>query len=413
MKIAMVYPHSAIPVPPIDLFDALAIVTYEISHRLARSDEIVIYPKRRSGEREEETHEGVRIHRVPVLPDQILNETRIFDRWRDPERPYRSSSFYYPFYARRVARQLARERCRIIHVHNFTAFIPVFRAAAPEARIVLHVHDHALLDFDRDRYRERLRRASLILACSRFLAEAIRSRFPEVADRCHPLHNGVDLNAFAPRPEEARGSEKRILFVGRLSPEKGVHVLLEAFRQVGARYPDLRLDLIGPSALAPKQFVDPFDRDPHLVAVKGFYRDAGSYLAHLRSLVPGEIGARVSFLGPVPNSSLVEHYRRSDIFVFPSLWQEPFGMPIVEAMGVGLPVIATRSGAFPETVEDGTTGLLVPRGAARELAAAFERLLGDDALRRRMGEAGRRRAEALFSWDDKVDELRRLYQGIA
>ena len=412
MKVALVYPHSEIPVPPVDLFDALAVVTFEISRRLARDAEVVVFPRRPRGERAEDMFEGVRVRRIPVLADQGLNALKFIDRWRDPRRPFRTTALYYPLYARRVAQQLRRERCDVVHLYNFTSFLPVFRAALPRARIVLHIHDHALTDFDPEVFEPRLRHVSLILACSEFVTDNIRERFPRVRDRCHTLHNGVDLEVFSPSPRDGTAAEstaKRILFVGRLSPEKGVHVLLEAFERVIARVPDAELNLIGPNALAPKQFVDPFDRDPQLVAVKSFYGDPEGYLARLRDDLSPAARDRVKFFGRIPNAHLAEHYRRSRVFVFPSLWHEPFGMPILEAMASGLPVVATRGGAFAETVDDGKTGLLVARGDPVALAEALERLLTDEGLARGMGEAGRKRAEDHFSWDAKVEELKRLY----
>jgi glycosyltransferase involved in cell wall biosynthesis len=79
---------------------------------------------------------------------------------------------------------------------------------------------------------------------------------------------------------------------------------------------------------------------------------------------------------------------------------EGFGFPAAEAMACKLPVIATRAGALPEVVgEDGEAGILVPLGEPARLADAIKRLLGDEALRRKMGEAGRKRMENNFSWN--------------
>jgi glycosyltransferase involved in cell wall biosynthesis len=99
------------------------------------------------------------------------------------------------------------------------------------------------------------------------------------------------------------------------------------------------------------------------------------------------------------HEKLAEYYRSADVFVFPSIWDEPFGIPVIEAMAAGLPVVATRVGGVVETVEDGKTGFLVPPADSHALAEAISALVQDRALRERLGAAGRERALELFSFD--------------
>lgn len=415
MRVAFVYPHSNIPVVPAALGDALGVVNYELARRLARDCDIVVYPRRSPLQPGVNTRDGVTYRRYAVWPDQLLGQLKRLDGvvWRDPRRPFRTSSLYYPMYARRVARDCRARGRDVIHVHAVANFLPIMRHANPAARLVFHAHDHAVNDFDRELMHSWLRHADLILACSGFVAGAIRRRFPELAERCGVLHNGADLERFAP-PRDGRLSRSgddacRLLFVGRIAPEKGVHVLLEAFQGIAARHPRATLDIVGPGDLSPKQFVDPFNEDPLFEGLEKFYQEPASYLAGLKAGVGDEIGDRVRFLGPVPNAELGRYYQQADIFIFPSLWQEPFGMPLVEAMAAGLPVVATESGAFPEIVEHGRTGLLVPRGDARRLAAAVGSLVANPALRRDMGQAGLQRARQQFSWDHSAQRLLTMY----
>jgi glycosyltransferase involved in cell wall biosynthesis len=120
----------------------------------------------------------------------------------------------------------------------------------------------------------------------------------------------------------------------------------------------------------------------------------------------------VRFVGKIPYARIREHYRKAAVVVIPSLWHEPFGIPVIEAMAAGIAVIATRGGAFPEIVEHERTGLLVDRGDAIGLADAISRLISDDQLRTAMGIAGRKRARELFSWDRVVGQLQGLYEGL-
>jgi glycosyltransferase involved in cell wall biosynthesis len=121
---------------------------------------------------------------------------------------------------------------------------------------------------------------------------------------------------------------------------------------------------------------------------------------------------KVTFVNRVDHSELAEWYRRADIFVFPSLWQEPFGMPPTEAMAAGLPVVATRSGALPEIVVDGETGLLVERGDVDGLAQALLELLRNPAKRSRMGAAGRSRVLEHFNWSHHTDNWLDVYRNL-
>ena len=101
-----------------------------------------------------------------------------------------------------------------------------------------------------------------------------------------------------------------------------------------------------------------------------------------------------------------------DAFVMPSSW-EAFPLAVLEAMRCGLPVAATRVGGVPEAVADGVTGRLVDPGDDQALAAALGELLGDSALRRRLGDAGREEAERRFDLERMIDEIASLYRRIA
>jgi glycosyltransferase involved in cell wall biosynthesis len=410
-RIAQVYPHSDIPLPHTRLYDALAIVNYEIGRRLARRSEVVTYPKWLPGEKEVETHEGVIYRRIPVGIDRALNGLKVLDAVRlyNRRRPFRLSPIYYAHYAHEVARDIRARGCDIVHLHTISNFIGPIRRANPAARIVLHMHDHSLADFDPAVIGPRLRQATMVLACSRFVADGIRRLHPEAAPRCHELYNGVDERFLQAHAQPA--ASRTVLYVGRLCPEKGVHVLLSAMGAVLRDHPQANLSLVGPLDLSPKDFVDPQERDPLFGGLARYYSQPQDYQALIHGLA-GALDGRAFLHGRVPNSEICAHYARAGIFVFPSLWHEPFGIPVIEAMAAGLPVVATRAGALPEVVIDGETGILVERGDGAGLAAAIGTLLANPNLRQRMGAAGRRRVQQLFTWDRSVERLERLY-GIA
>jgi glycosyltransferase involved in cell wall biosynthesis len=119
---------------------------------------------------------------------------------------------------------------------------------------------------------------------------------------------------------------------------------------------------------------------------------------------------RVAITGAVPREELLARYAAADVFAFPSLWDEGYGLPPVEAMAAGVPVVASRSGAVVETVVDGETGFLVEKNDPASLAAAIARLLDDDGLRSTMGARARQRALDCFTWHQAATRAMELYE---
>jgi glycosyltransferase involved in cell wall biosynthesis len=172
--------------------------------------------------------------------------------------------------------------------------------------------------------------------------------------------------------------------VSNFYPYKGHDALVAAARRVLARIPDALFVLIG--------------------------RDAGTLAESRRQAEAGGLAGRFRF--PGDRADVPDFLRAADLFVHPSR-EEGFSNAILEAMAAGLPVAAFDVGGNREAVEDGATGLLAPAGDAAALAEAISTLLADAGARDRMGAAGRRRAEALFSMDAMVDGIAAIYDSLA
>ena len=292
---------------------------------------------------------------------------------------------------------------------NIPQFIPIIRARLPKTRIVLHMHSQWLEQLDAARIERRINAADLVLGVSNFIAAGVQRRFPSFAHRCRHVYNGVDIELFA-RPPDVRPKPKQILYVGRLAPEKGVHILLDAFRIVLAHHPDAHLELIGPERVYPREAIFPTCNDPHVLALEPYFRP-GAYAELLRTKIAEFPSGTISFLNEgVKFVELVPHYHCASIFAFPSVCEESFGMPLVEAMASATPIVAARAGAFPEIVEDGCSGLLVERSNARALADGILQLLSDPDRRDAMAQAAFERASTMFSWDCVTADLLREYE---
>jgi 2-deoxystreptamine N-acetyl-D-glucosaminyltransferase/2-deoxystreptamine glucosyltransferase len=173
------------------------------------------------------------------------------------------------------------------------------------------------------------------------------------------IPSGVEVPASVGEPADP----PEVLFVGRLSPEKGILELVQAAEGI-----------------------------PLLVAGDG----------PLRAQVPGALGF-------VPHHELSPLYERVAVVAVPS-HREGFGVVALEAMAHGRPVVASAVGGLLDIVVDGETGLLVPPGDVGALRGALERLLGDADLRRGLGDAGRRRALEHFAWPAVTDATIAAYE---
>jgi len=224
--------------------------------------------------------------------------------------------------------------------------------------------------------RRALGRADGAIFVSAFARDQARERgYATRTSRVIP--NGVDTASFSPLAEEPP-LPPVFLFAGRMDHQKGVDVLLEAFRRLPPG-PRLRLAGTGPQE----------DEYRRLAASLG-------------------IDGAVRFLGPVPRPKLPSLLCESHVYVLPSRYENlPLG--ILEAMACARPVVAARVGGVAEMIDDGAEGLLVPPDDPHTLALAMRRLLADAALRKRMGEAGRARVLARFTWDAVAAETEALY----
>lgn len=204
---------------------------------------------------------------------------------------------------------------------------------------------------------------------------------------------GVDVDAFRVRgPAAPRGDRRRILSLGRQVPRKGVATLVEALADVVARGVDAELVIAGG------------DAEP----------DAAEHAEHerLASLARSlGVADRVVFAGRVERGSVPALLRSADV-VACTPWYEPFGIVPLEAMACGVPVVAAAVGGLTDSVVDRVTGLHVPPRDAAATGAALAAILSDDALRARMGAAGRRRVETGYSWRRVAAETARQYRGV-
>lgn len=402
-------------------------VLWELATRIARRHETVVFAPRASGQAEEEAYGSLlRIRRAPAwrsLHKALDLGTGILG-WRSP---YFASRAYFREYGLAVARALERFRPDIVHLQNCSQFLPLLRRVLPRAQLIMQVHDelHSLLPADL--IRARLTGVVAVVTPSDFVTRRFAARLPWTSGQVQTIGNGVDAATFRPAQPEAGTARGplRILYVGRVSPEKGVHTLVEAFGRLLGAGECLELDIVGPVGLLPLSQVKLLAGDAQVAALGRFYgrgfwqgldkqlvHARSGYRRHIESLVPGGAGSRVRFHGQLSRDALMQVYHRSDVLVIPSICEEPFGLPVAEGMACGLACVASNAGGIPELIEDGQSGLLVGRGDTAGLCEALRRLQLNPQERHRLGRLARERAERVLDWSVAAARLESLYQRV-
>jgi glycosyltransferase involved in cell wall biosynthesis len=328
--------------------------------------------------------------------------------------PYFGSAWFHFGYGWQIARDAARRNSDIIHIHNFSQFVPIIRDRNPEAKIVLHLHCEWVNRLEREAIASRLAQVDLVIGCSDHITDQIKNRFPQYANICQTVNNGVDINHFVPvqYPQYFPPQPKtvpKILFVGRISPEKGVHDLIDAFIKITEQYPQATLTIAGPHLVIVKELLCDLQPEPEVQALKDFY--SIDYLQHIKSKIPAHLTSQVIFTGSLRQPELLPYYQQADIVINPSL-SEAFGMSLVEAMATETPVIATKIGGMPEIVDDHVTGLLVEPGNPQALADATVELISHPKQAREMGKAGRKKVRQRYTWAKIVESLVNTYAAI-
>jgi spore coat protein SA len=405
---------------------SLTRVVHELSLRIARRWPLLLVSTRFDGDPAEELVDGILHRRFAAGADQTAAAT--WFRWRNRlarrlgwrEQAHAASTLYHRSWIGRIARHLDMVEPALVHLHNVSQFVPPLHRAVPDARLVLHMHCGWLAELPGDVVARRLVGVDLVLGVSEHVADGIRRAVPALADRTAVLPNGVALDAFPPRDRVRRERADAVaalrarfrlgspvvLYVGRLSSEKGVHVLLEAFTRLRARHPRATCVLVGPD-WGPLRRVRPIAADPDAERLAALDR---AYVTHLRRLAAPH-GDAVVFAGPVPQHELPLYHAAADVLAAPSL-EEAFGIPVLEAGATGLPVVVAATGGLRETVDAGRSGLVVPADDPAGLAAALDAVVSDASLARALAAAARARVEGRYTWDRVADRLATLYDAL-
>jgi len=289
-------------------------------------------------------------------------------------------------------------RIDVIIVHHpsplLWAFIPLLKRRMKQIKIVLYAHNNANNMIHTNDWKTRTMRKCLlkqaynssdnVFAISHSVKKSLIGLLNVHDEKVNVIYNGIDLQRFNVE-RDIKNSTVQIIYVGRIIKEKGVQVLVEAISRLPSNLPSYHLNIIGD----------------------------GPYLENIKKMISEKKQEeRISVLGAM--RQIPEIMAKSDIFVHPAIWEEGFGIAIVEAMASGLICIATNRGAIPELIDDQINGYLVESNSATAMAEKLAEIItniytdGSDCVRYQ----ARKKAEK-YSIENMVNRFDNLLeQGI-
>lgn len=234
--------------------------------------------------------------------------------------------------------------------------------------------------------RNRARDFDGFITHSRYYAEHMAAELSIPLDRFHQLPLGIDLTGHDGQPRPA-GDPFTVGYFARLCPEKGLHLLVEAFVRFHAKHPRTRLRVSGYLG----------DRDR-------------SYFEQVRSQA-ARLGSAFEFVGsPATQAEKVEFLKSLDVLSVPTVYREPKGLSILEALANGVPVVQPAHGAFLELIKATQGGLLFEPGNVDDLTAQLELLVSDPNLRERLSKTGQQQTREKFSAEAMAQQSVRLFE---
>lgn len=229
----------------------------------------------------------------------------------------------------------------------------------------------------------------LVLCVSKFVQDYLVREAGVPRERTRVVHNGIEIEWFTVARKKNPPEELRLLYAGRLSPDKGVHTILEALALLHHASPEAatRLSLYGGGT---PEYVTSLHEQARVLGIEQW----------------------VEIEGLVPREQMPDVFAQHDVLLFPSIWPEPLARILQEAMACELVVIGTSTGGTCEILIDGENGLVFEAGDSAMLAEKIKLITGDFSLRKMLAKAARKTVEERFSLDRMVSEIEHSFDQI-
>lgn len=387
ISLAIVVPEM-LPVPPVK-GGAVEHWVHEVAHRLSTEHFAITIVSRPSGVTDNTSIQYIGIPWTCFEKACYWLKERV--SWRNPLR-YLAKLQNVLSYGFRISKQV--QSADVLIVHNEPNLLLLMRKPKQQ-KWVLHMHnDHLNHALFKVFYQRVLQKVDTVICVSAYIQQTAAKTFPKYADKFKVLFNATDVEVFKPYGELADASVEAllhlpkttpfILYVGRLTQDKGVDVLIKAFQQVLKVQPQAKLVIAGSSFFEG--------------AAKTAYQKSLQQLAE-------PIAHHIVFTGFIPHQQLKYLYAAAHVVVLPSVWQDPCPLVVLESMASGTCIIASKVGGVPEVVDHGENGILVNPNQVDELALAMIDLLQHPLKAQQMADAARQKIVNGYAWQHLVSKL--------
>ncbi len=283
----------------------------------------------------------------------------------------------------------------VLHINHafFLTWIGSFIKSFYGLGYVVTIHGTDLYAIARDqRYRvltkQGLERADALVPVSYHTRKWLLKLFgKKLLRKTKVIPNGVDIKAFNRRGKVQiidkkynLAGKKLVIFVGRLTPEKGVKYLIKAATKINAE-----IFILGSG-------------------------EHSKYLSNYTKLIGADNVHMLGYFGPEYINELREFYQRADVVVVPSVWDEPLGLVVLEAMASSTPVVGTDKGGIPLVIKNGVNGYLVRARSSNAIATAVNKILKNPVLQEKMRNEARKIVEQKFDWPIAAKQYTELYK---
>ncbi|CAM3290262.1 glycosyltransferase family 4 protein [Sporolactobacillus spathodeae] len=377
MKIAFICSDRG-PCPPVR-GGAIQLLIAKVAPLLAKSHKVTVYSIT-----------------DPALNDQETIDQVVYER-------YNPSQFF-----QQVCDSVRKKAFDVIQIYNRPGWVGLIRNAAPNAKILLSLHNlvYQTLKVDHEQAVRGLKEADRILTVSRFVAEDTAKKFPGIREKIHVLYTGVSINDYAPvwsgtgkqwRQQiralyHIRAQDPVLLFVGRLVSAKGCHLLLQAMEDLLSDQKQVKLLVVGS-----KWYAD---------------ESSSAYIDKLKHRAE-QMQGNVIFTAYIPLDAIPKYFAAADLFICPSQWEEPLARVHYEAMAAGLPIITTDRGGNAELFQPGRDALIIENyKEPKAFVTAITTLLENPELAGRMGRIGRKKVEKTYNFARVATDLQAIYAAL-
>jgi len=339
----------------------------------------------------------IKQYRVVLEPEKIpvfIGHPELKGAKRYSELSIREITKVYKVFLDTTVEAVANFEPDLIHVHHLSliSWVARYIKALKNIRYVITSHGSCLYHIlDDKRYlplsEDAIDHARAITANSGYTRSKILQTFGrQHLKKIFVIAGGINMNRFPSQLDTSSldkkyklKGKKVVLFTGRLISHKGVKYLVKAAKDIEGE-----------------------------ILIVG----EGPQKSYLENLIAQKQLKNVHLIGYVSSQDLINLYYKADVFVSPSVWEEPLGLTILEAMASKTPVIATRKGGVPLLVKHNYNGLFVKTRNSQKIAEACNRLLKNDELRKKLGETARETVSKKFTWKIIASKFDRLYKKI-